>query len=228
MSDKALTNAELELTQRMQMHFPRGVIPPKVLAFWNSCSKEILTQNMVEIYGRIPDDKQPEESLLRFLGTVTVPATTEPFVARDRFVVNTSSDATVKISGLGSNFEEWFLGKIETSMQETVLRYQKLTKSSVDVSIIAELGGEAKAEIALAQVFALMQIQKNGEAGALFNNGWANIFYVRDINGTRCTMSVCWYGDGWNMNANANSVESDVESESDGWFSGVRVFSSNS
>ncbi|MEK9174683.1 MAG: hypothetical protein AAB725_01805 [Patescibacteria group bacterium] len=56
MSDKALTNAELELTQRMQMHFPRGVIPPKMLAFWNSCPKEVLTQKMVEVCGQVPDE----------------------------------------------------------------------------------------------------------------------------------------------------------------------------
>ncbi len=31
MSDKTLSNTELELTQKIQLHFPRGIISAKVL-----------------------------------------------------------------------------------------------------------------------------------------------------------------------------------------------------
>ena len=50
--------------------------------------------------------------LLKFLGTVRVPATTERFVAKDKFVEDTSRKATVKICGTGSNFNNLFLRKI--------------------------------------------------------------------------------------------------------------------
>lgn len=43
MSDKALTSAELEVTQKIQTHFPRG-LPSGVLAYANSCSVERLTE----------------------------------------------------------------------------------------------------------------------------------------------------------------------------------------
>ena len=54
---------------------------------------------------------------------------------------------------------------------------------SVDGPILAELGGEAKAETTLTEVYSLMEAQKNGENGPLLTNGYANIFYVRDVNG---------------------------------------------
>ena len=54
--------------------------------------------------------------LLEFVGTVTLPATTEEFVAKSCFVHDVSKNAKVKISYLGVNFTAWFLageGKIE-------------------------------------------------------------------------------------------------------------------
>lgn len=42
MSDKTLTNTELELTQRFQLHFPRG-IDPRIVQEWNGYPKEMLT-----------------------------------------------------------------------------------------------------------------------------------------------------------------------------------------
>lgn len=50
-----LTNAELELTQRIQIHFPRGVIPAGILEQWNGCPKEVLTRRLKEFFGRSPN-----------------------------------------------------------------------------------------------------------------------------------------------------------------------------
>lgn len=53
--DKALlTNAELELTQKIQLHFPRGVISPQVIKQWNSCSVEQLTNCLQVAFGVDP------------------------------------------------------------------------------------------------------------------------------------------------------------------------------
>lgn len=62
MSNKALllTNAELELTQRMQMHFPRGTLPQDILEYWNSCPKETLAQAVTDVF-----NKKPENQILR-------------------------------------------------------------------------------------------------------------------------------------------------------------------
>lgn len=105
------------------------------------------------------------EPLLELLGTVTIPATTGKFVAKDRLKVNTGKNAPVKISWLGENLKAWFLNKEEELISETMLRYHELRKPSVDGPIIAELGDEAKVETTLAEMFALMERQRNGKSG---------------------------------------------------------------
>ena len=146
-SDKALSSAELELTQKIQMHFPRGVIPAEELKKWNGCKTDFLTKYLVECLSKFPEPQA--ESLIQFIGTVAVPARAEKFVARDHFIVETSKKANVKISYLGDNFKEKFLDKIEQPRQETALRYGKLLKSSVDEPIIAEIGGAKKRKLRL-------------------------------------------------------------------------------
>ena len=161
------------------------------------------------------------ENILDLVSTVTIPATTEEFIARDHFVVDTSKKAKVKISYLGDNFRKNFLGKTEEVIPEITLRYHKLRKSSVDKPIIAELGGEKKAETTLAEMFALMEMQPNGEKGALPTNGYANIFYIYCPTGVLSTVRCSWGGVGWSVGA--CSVEAP-----DGWDRGSRVFSRNS
>ncbi|MEK7195270.1 MAG: hypothetical protein AAB655_01085, partial [Patescibacteria group bacterium] len=125
--------------------------------------------------------------LLTPVGTVTVAATTTSFVAKDRFVVNTKQNAPVKIAYLWDDFRAWFTDKVEQPFEGSTLKYGKLSRSSVDGSIIAELGGEEKAETTLAEIFSLMAAQMaaqpSGESGPLLTNGYANIFYVRDAKG---------------------------------------------
>jgi hypothetical protein len=91
----------------------------------------------------------------------------------------------------------------------------------VDGPIINELGGEAKAETTLSEMFSLMEKQKNGESGVLLNNGYANIFYIRDQNGVLRAVGVDWDDGGWYVGA--YSVE-----DPGGWRVGRQVFSRNS
>ncbi len=158
-------------------------------------------------------------ALLRFIGEVNIPATTEKFVTRDKFVADTGKNVPVKISYLGNNFRNWFLDKTEDPMAETTLRYAELTESSVDGPILAELGNTA--ETTLAEIFQLMLNQPNGEDGVLLTNGYANIFYVRDVNGELRAVGVGWGGGGWCVHA--SSVANPDE-----WGDGSRVFSCNS
>ncbi|OGC04397.1 hypothetical protein A2276_08635 [candidate division WOR-1 bacterium RIFOXYA12_FULL_43_27] len=218
MSDKALiSDAELELTQKIQMHFPRGVIPAEVLMKWNGCPKDIITAKLTEVFGQSP----MAELLLDPVGTVIIPATTSRFIACEKFVCDTSRKAEARISYLGDFFTECFLGddgKVEEPIGKQTLRYARLKKASVDDPIITEQGGEAKVETTLTEMFSLMEKQKDGEAGVLLNNGYANIFYIRDKNGVLRAALVLWFGDGWRVYA--SSVEYPLE-----WFAGYRVFS---
>lgn len=134
--------------------------------------------------------------LLESVATVPVTATTR-FVAADRFVADTSKKAKVKIAFAWDNFKNNFVPKVETDIQAGELKIHKLLRDSLDKPIIAELG--ANHETYLADLWAMLLEQPNGEKGKLLVNGRANIFYIRDVEGVLWAVSVGWgpaYG-GW-------------------------------
>lgn len=146
--------------------------------------------------------KSLQSKLLVLVGTVTVAATTAPFLAddhfpRETFLSDNARNTDVKISTLGDAFKAWFLGKAEKSFGGSTLRYGKLSRSSTDDLILSELGGEEKAETTLTELYAIMRAQRNDERGPLLTDGYANIFYIRDALGLLRTVSTHWTGDGW-------------------------------
>jgi hypothetical protein len=146
--------------------------------------------------------------------TVIVPSTTKKFVAKDKFKVDVSEKAEVKISGLGDNFKAWFLKKIEPPFAGSTINGRKLEKNFVDGPIIKELGAEKAAEIMLAELFSAMKAQQDGEHNSL-------LAYILDINGILRAVGVRWVGGGWRVSA--LSVENPSE-----WNAGYVVFSRNS
>ena len=216
MSDKALNSAMLELTQKIQLHFPRN-INTGIISAWNGCPKEVLAEKLLEVFGKNPPS---QERLIDFVGTFVVPEIATSFIARENFIVDMNKKAKVRISHLGDNFKENFLGKIEEPFVGSTLRYGKLKKDSVDRPIIAELGGE-KAETSLAEMFTLMEQRPNGEDGALLTNGYANIFYIRDKKGVLWAVDCRWHDVGWRVVA--DSVDYPYE-----WRGGYQVFSRSS
>lgn len=225
---KALSNSALELTQKIQMHFPRD-IDPEVLRFWNGCSKEIITAACVKAFAEIPVNfKEPSAEivipLLDFSGEgFSLPAIGEAFEAAKHFIVNTAEDAEVKICGLWGLFEEEFLGKTEAPFVGSVLYRATLTRSSFDGPIIDGLGGTKKAEVALAEFFAMLKRQRSGQVGALLTNGYANIFYIKNKKGVLRTVYARWYAGfgGWYVFANAVTDPRQ-------WRAGFQVFSRSS
>ena len=132
----------------------------------------------------------PVKQLLeRLSASVAVPAVKD-FTAKEHFVVDTSKKAKVKISYLGNNLKKNFLPKVESDeVAAEELAINKLLEYAYDPAIITALGGEAKVEISLGQFFAAFAKQPNGEKGALLTNGYANIGYVRDIEGVLWAVS---------------------------------------
>ncbi|OHA32213.1 MAG: hypothetical protein A2928_00995 [Candidatus Taylorbacteria bacterium RIFCSPLOWO2_01_FULL_45_15b] len=169
---------------------------------------------------QIPNTK-PRTDLLELVSTVVIPATSGTFVAKEKFVLDIRPEAKVQISDLGGNFKAWFGDKVEDPITKQALRYAKLRKSSVDMPIITELGGEEKSETTLTEMFFLMGKQKYGEDGCLLNNGWANIFYIRDQNRVLRAVGVDWRGGGWGVDAYPIGYPRR-------WFDGRHVFSRNS
>ena len=191
-------------------------------ALASSCGAEWHAQFKNALKAGLPAESP--EALLEHVGMVSVSATINKFVAKEKFVRDTGDTAQVKSNYLGDNFDEWVLScdcKVEELTSEKVLHYAKLRKGSADTPIIAELGGEVGAEVTLSEMFSLMEKQKNGENGVLLNNGYANIFYIKDQKGVLRTVYVYWGSDGWG--ASALAVSYPIL-----WDAGRRVFSRNS
>jgi len=200
------------------MKYP-NVTLGRVEAVWNKLGGEEGVDRFLRDEITVSELVRTEvESLLEYLGTAIIAATTDKFIAKDKF---TKRSASVKISAVWDNFTTWFLsgdGKTEDPITEQTLRYAKLRQSSMDGPIITEIGGEAKAETNLSEMFSLMEKQKNGESGVLLNNGYANIFYIKDQKGVLRTVGVYWGGGGWDVSA-------DSVGDPSRWVGGDRVFS---
>lgn len=160
-----------------------------------------------------------EKKLLeRLSSTVALPAIKD-FTAKEHFVLDTSKKAKVKISYLGDNFKKNFLAKVEKNeVAAEELAINKLLEYAYDPAIITFLGGEPKVEITLGQFFAAFAKQPNGEEGVLLTNGWANVGYIRDINGVLWAVGGFWDDDGWRFEARALG-------DPFGWFGGPRFLS---
>lgn len=150
---------------------------------------------------------------------VLIPALAAPFVAADHFKKDLSAAAPVKISYLGDNLTQWFLGQTVPVRDACVLESHTLVRNSLDEGIIAELGSTRETDIAA--LFHLMSQQPNGEDGVLLTNGYANIFYCKDASGSLCAVYAVWDGDGWD-------VDVDRVDGPGPWVGGRRVFSRNS
>ena len=150
--------------------------------------------------------KAKKISLLEYLSTRSLPAIKE-FIARDRFIVDTSENAELKISGLGTNFKNWFLCKVEKNVGACEAKVSKLLKRSFDKPILDELGD--KAENALAHVYEFLKTADRSV--------W-HIFYVKDVSGVLRAVRARWYDDGW-------SVSALEVSDSNEWYDGDQVVS---
>jgi hypothetical protein len=158
------------------------------------------------------------KKLLELVMAVSVPAV-ERFVAEDHFKVDTGRKAKVKIAALWDNFTACLLPKVEEGVLAGELKVYKLLQSSLDAPIMTELGDLRSFATTLADLWAMLEKQPNGEQGPLLTNSWANIFYIHDKDGKLWAVVAVWdAGSGWNVEA--YSVE-----EPDRWDDGVQVLS---
>lgn len=131
------------------------------------------------------------------LDEVTVPATTEPFTVKQQF----KNSEVVKFATVWDDFRTHFFGKVEQPQPAVTIRKYKLRTFAPDGPIIAELGGPAKVETTLSVAYALIRRQAMGQPGFLQTNGFANIFYVRDVKDVLCAIRVGLAEDGWVVDA---------------------------
>jgi hypothetical protein len=145
----------------------------------------------------MPDRPTTKTTLLEAVATTTIPANPEAFVIRDRF----EKPAGIRFATVWTEFKKRFYGKTEGPRPEAVLRKYKLLTVAPDAPIIAELGGESKVEASISAAYSLMERQGRGEEGILQINGYANIFYVRDLKSKLCALRIGWDGEGWVIDA---------------------------
>lgn len=174
--------------------------------------KEVVWQALV------PPAAPVQPPLLEYVGMITIPALTGPFVARKKFISNYGSAAKpgVRIAYVSTEL----LDVIEDSQAETVISYAQLTRQELDGPILTSLGNRPDLAVLLRQIYWLMEQQPNGESGTLLNNGRANIFYRP---GLKRVVDVDWVAarGGW-------SVYLSGDGDPCRWGAGRRVFSSNS
>ncbi|MFH0814898.1 MAG: hypothetical protein V1902_02345 [Candidatus Falkowbacteria bacterium] len=168
-------------------------------------------------FRRVVELDAPQAALLQLVGTISVPAMPKLGKVRDLFVVNTKEDARCKISYVRQNFHAWFDEMDVLAFAGSTLCCQTLMRNACDSDILQALGGEVKAETNLAEIYWLMEQQRNGGDGIPLADGRANIFYVRDKNRVLRAVCIRCFDDGW-------SVFTDGVGR-DSWHSVGRVFS---
>ncbi len=150
--------------------------------------------------GQATDPKK----LLELVTTTSV-AACEKFVAKEHFKVDTGRKAKVKIAFLWDTFFKHFLPKTEEGVLAGEIKVHKLLQSSLDapIMIMTELGEPRVFSTTLADLWALLEKQPNGEEGALLVNGYANILYIHDTEGNLWAVSVLWNAGrgGWSVGA---------------------------
>lgn len=160
--------------------------------------------------------KNPNQQVLKFVKTISVPASTNFFV-KESFVSNTGwkwgfcwdalFGTKIRISDVADDFVELFGDKIKAPTSNSHdLHYYELCVALSQDAIIAEFGGGKRLETSPFDMFFLMGKQRKGRSGIL--DGFSSSFYMRDINGAlrdvriRWSESGGWEGDdlrGWSI-----------------------------
>ncbi len=131
-----------------------------------------------------------ETSLLKPIAQAIVPARTEHFNASAFYQTRT-----------GLYVDNSFADRLDLSARQTVNSAPErpyvvliLKERAYDKDIYKELPAETRLST-MEDIASLIEAQPNGKLGLLLNNGYANIFYVKEKNGKVFIMSVSWDSD---------------------------------
>lgn len=109
----------------------------------------------------------------------------------------------IRIHRLGDDFRDRFLSTDEASPGPGLLERQVLSRETLDMDILLELG--ERAQTSCAHLFELLVLQPNGEEGELFVEGTrskGNIFYALGNDTAIWCIKVWWLsGQGWEITA---------------------------
>lgn len=147
-------------------------------------------------------------NLLELIGTSNTTAITTFDVAAHIRVMTEEERKTaeVPIGWMNDDAQRIVKDLVETNVAAVALRRHKLLRDSVDEPIIAELGGGDDITLITtrwAQMCEMMRAQAHGEEGDLRVNGYLNIFYIPDKDGTVWAADCRWRSGlgGWGVGA---------------------------
>lgn len=129
-------------------------------------------------------------TLLRTIKTVSLPAV-EKFSAQEAFREYSCNNG-VRISTVGTVFEQQFLGRVEENVPAANLAVNQMIIWSYWERIERELGHFA--EITLAHLFEMLKAQGDGQPGPLLTDrdGRTNLFLIRRADGKLGFTDVLW------------------------------------
>jgi hypothetical protein len=142
--------------------------------------REAVTDAVISVVGEI------SASRLRFVSTAPV-AASEDIVLTEQLL-----NERFNIRWLGDNFRKLFLGKTLKGAPAVNLDLHQLVENSTNQQISDELGDKAVSP--LAYLLSLVEQQKQGGAGTLLTNGYANLIIV-EVDGAVWVVYVPWPSD---------------------------------
>jgi hypothetical protein len=149
---------------------------------------------------------------------VGVPSAASVFITKKKFVVDQSYDTKAPIRELRLNFVNRFLaghGKKEVSTPEVDIRCLRVYRPATHVDALKKIGGAVMAETTLHEVHWLICIQRHLRPLEQLPHR-TNIFFVKDMSGELCVVSLVWprYFRGWVIDAMSISDYYDIPVQS--------------
>lgn len=125
------------------------------------------------------------------------------YLVGDKFVVDISPSAYVKIDSLSPSFKKWFASVVEEGCAEHDISGRVLGESARNVQVINAFGGEDGLESSFSDVYSVLGMHNDEESESvpdfLPSIGAAIGFYCKDCTGTLRMVVARWKGAGWHL-----------------------------
>lgn len=222
--DKALNNATLELTQRVQMYFPRD-LDLAIVQAWNGCPKETFTARLREVFEKAPT--AVAEAVVQLLiliktftiGAVTGNKTSDCFTNEERYYYRDADLDTWLPTDQPAQPESNFSVQ-ELGQQATFLEALASIGIVGDVASVAKEIKKRGLTTTLPTIETLVERQELGQDTGLRTDGYANFFFVEDKDGGVSLVSL--YRDGRQWHVDMSRLDHDNR-----WYVGNRFFFRN-
>jgi len=189
-NNKALSRAELELTQKIQTHFPSGVFTDEEIGMVSNRPKEQITEMVKEMLeGALANKPKKILEILRDR-EILIPELKERFMVAENFNIKNKSVRIKIVEGLDA------FSPVIYPRRGYLMSSYRLEKTSLSRGIEEKLKTLGLTyETDLAAIFNLMKRQPNGEFGYLIER--VNLFFVRGIDGVPHPVQLSVDSGGW-------------------------------